>query len=367
MEKKKKAGLLWTVSMLLLWINGFVLISKGRKLKILTYTISGIILTIINFSVPIICMTTSNGNLMVFLTILWLVSPIVALIIALRNKNEYIYKMSLKKFAKEKEIKGEPFAELEEKCSAEISLIEKPSKQRHTFSNILLVVIGAFLLFILVVAITSPDEPENTSVANTVVQNEITEKMPEATNENTELPIKDDVKSESPKEKENKNDDDNKAIDNKKAQTSTDTKNSSSTKDKIASVFSKEKETESEKNKVECHIFIRYNIAMFTGNEKNSEITVMFNDKEVEKLNVKDAREYIVWLPEGENTITLKREWYDKETVELDVSANSDQKYNISLEYTYSTIQGSGSIELCGPDFTSDAYTWREFEVDYEK
>lgn len=367
MEKKIRVSFMWTLSMLLLWVNGFVLTAKGRKLKISIYTITGIILTAINFLVPIICLTTSNDNLMGFLTILWFTSPIVALIIALREKNEYIYKMSLVKLAKKKNIKCNNIDELKENCNTEISIIEKPVKQKHRFSNILLAIIGAFILFVLILTATSTNVPTSSPVTLAVEQNEIIEKKSETALENNATKTNDDVNTEAVNPAENKKEDVNKVVTNEKAQKDADTNGSLSPKEKNLSDASKKAETKSEKSKVECHIFIRYNISLLTGKEKDSEIAVLFNDMEVDKLNEKDAKEYIVFLPEGKNTITLKRKWYDKEKVEIEIPANSDNNYNLSLEYTYSTIKGAGSVELTGPDFTSDAYTWREKNVKYEE
>ncbi|MBO7289419.1 MAG: hypothetical protein J6V03_05430, partial [Clostridia bacterium] len=94
-------NLFWIISMLIMWVNGFVLISKGRKLKINSWTVSGIVVTLLNFLTPPICMTTSNDILMVVLTLLWLISPIAALFIAISKRREYIEKMTKINFAVE--------------------------------------------------------------------------------------------------------------------------------------------------------------------------------------------------------------------------------------------------------------------------
>ena len=87
-NRQKKVNLLWIISMLIMWVNGIVLFNKGRKLKINLWTIRGIIVTLLNFLTPPICMTTSNDNLMLTLTLLWFISPIAAFFIVISKRKE---------------------------------------------------------------------------------------------------------------------------------------------------------------------------------------------------------------------------------------------------------------------------------------
>lgn len=129
-NRQKKVNLLWIISMLIMWVNGIVLFNKGRKLKINLWTICGIIVTLLNFLTPPICMTTSNDNLMLTLTLLWFISPIAAFFIVISKRKEYIEKMSMINFAKANNLQYKNIDELTENYNKYIGKENKTEAEK---------------------------------------------------------------------------------------------------------------------------------------------------------------------------------------------------------------------------------------------
>lgn len=113
-KNEKKVSLLWMASMLIMWVNGLILFSKGRKLKIKTWTNNGFRITLLNFLTPIICVAASDSDFIVVLTLFWFISPIIALFVAISKREEYIEKMTLINFAKANNLQYKNIDELSE-------------------------------------------------------------------------------------------------------------------------------------------------------------------------------------------------------------------------------------------------------------